>query len=70
MIDNKVSKYGLQSECKGLLSDLGRRKGNLAIQMARVEKELGIETECNELLDELKALGRKVREFQALLDSK
>ena len=70
MVDNKVSKYGLQSECKGLLSDLGRRKGNLAIQMARIEKELGIEIECNELLDELRALGRKVREFQALLNSK
>lgn len=70
MVDNKVSKYGLQSECKGLLSDLGRRKGNLAIQMVRIEKELGIKTECDELLSELKALSRKVMEFQALLDSK
>ena len=69
-MDSKVSKYGLQSECKGLLSDLGRRKGNLAIQMAKIKTELGIKTECSELLNELTALGRKIREFQALLDSK
>lgn len=70
MIDSKVHKYRIHSECNGLLADLGRRQGSLAIAMARSEAELGIKTECDELLCEMKALSRKVMEFQALLDSK